>query len=484
MMNLSPKPQIPTAQSRQRNSPRFYGLHNLHKLPQFSLLTPAEQRAVQVVGNVLPFRVNQYVVDELIDWSRVPDDPFYQLTFPQREMLADHHFRKLADLLPHDGGRHPVQREAREMVHAIRMQLNPHPAGQLTANVPDLDDAQVAGLQHKYRETCLVFPSKGQTCHAYCTFCFRWPQFVGMDGLKFATDESRRFQEYLARHPEVTDVLFTGGDPMVMSARNLSAYIEPLLGKGFEHIQNIRIGTKSLGYWPYRFVTDPDADKVLRLFERIVQSGKHLALMAHVSHGRELSTDVAQQAISRIRSTGAEIRTQSPLIKHVNDDPAVWEDMWRTQVKLGCIPYYMFVERDTGAKHYFAVPLARAWRIFQGAYQRVSGLARTVRGPSMSAYPGKVCVDGIATVGDEEVFVLSFLQAREADFVKRPFFARFDESATWLSDLVPAMGAREFFFERPNTGHVGSMRHQSNGSIEGDGATVQPEIVERPRSRP
>jgi L-lysine 2,3-aminomutase len=68
-----------------------------------------------------------------------------------------------------------------------------------------------------------------------------------------------------------------------------------------------------------------------------------------------------QQAIARIRDTGAEIRTQSPLLSHINDDPAVWAEMWREQVKVGCIPYYMFVVRDTGAQHYFGVPLVRAW---------------------------------------------------------------------------------------------------------------------------
>lgn len=82
------------------------------------------------------------------------------------------------------------------------------------------------------------------------------------------------------------------------------------------------------------------------------------------------------------------------------------------------------------------------------AYQQVSGVARTVRGPSMSTYLGKVVIDGIAQVYGEQVFVLSFLQARDPDYVKRPFFARFDQNATWLSDLSPAFGHNEFFFER------------------------------------
>jgi hypothetical protein len=121
--------------------------------------------------------------------------------------------------------------------------------------------------------------------------------------------------------------------------------------------------------------------------------------------------------------------------------------MWRKEVRLGAIPYYMFVERDTGARHYFEVPLATAYEVFREAYSRVSGLARTVRGPSMSATPGKVVVDGIPEIYGCKVFALRFLQARDPSWVGKPFFARFDPSATWFDKLRPALGENAFFFE-------------------------------------
>ena len=120
--------------------------------------------------------------------------------------------------------------------------------------------------------------------------------------------------------------------------------------------------------------------------------------------------------------------------------------MWKRQVKLGCIPYYMFLARDTGAQDYFAVPLVRAWEIFREAYQRVSGLCRTARGPSMSANPGKVQVLGVSEVMGERVLQLRFIQGRNPDWVHRPFFAKYDEQATWLSELKPFFG-KSFFFE-------------------------------------
>jgi KamA family protein len=422
---------------------RAFRNQDLAELAAARGLSEERARDMRVVAEVLPFRVNTYVLDELIDWDDIPDDPIFQLTFPQKGMLETEHFSMMKKAF--DAGLHSRERE--QIARRIRLELNPHPADQIVLNMPRLDGAPVPGVQRKYRETALIFPAQGQTCHSYCSFCFRWPQFK-MKDLTFATDQAGRFASFIRREKELTDVLLTGGDPMVMRASILERYITPLLGAGFEHIRNIRIGTKSVAYWPHRFVTDRDADDVLRLFERVAKAGKTLAIMAHYDHPRELSTDIAQDATRRIRRTGAVIRTQSPLVRHINDDPAVWAELWRTQVKLGLVPYYMFVARDTGARRYFEVPLVRAWEIFRGAYRRVSGLARTVRGPSMSASPGKVLVEGVAEHRGEPVFVLSFLQARNPNWVRRPFFAAFDPTATWFDDLVPASDESEFFFRR------------------------------------
>lgn len=404
---------------------------------------PEEQRfAMEVVANVLPFRVNNYVVNELIQWDNVPSDPVFQLTFPQQDMLPPEDFARMAALLKSGAERSEINALATE----IRAKLNPHPAGQQEMNVPQLEGEPLAGMQHKYRETVLFFPSQGQVCHSYCTFCFRWAQFVGDKNLRFASSEAQRLHAYLRANPAVTDLLLTGGDPMVMKTRHLENYLAPLLSPELAHVQTVRIGTKSLTFWPQRFVTDDDANALLTLFTRLVDSGKHLAFMAHFNHWQELETPIAREAIRRIRATGAVIRTQAPVIKHINDDPAVWERMWRTQVQLGLVPYYMFVERDTGAKRYFEVPLARTYAVYKEAMERVSGLGRTARGPSMSAGPGKVEIQGITQINGEKVFVLRFIQGRNPQWVQQPFFAKYDANATWFDDLVPAFGEQKFFF--------------------------------------
>jgi L-lysine 2,3-aminomutase len=427
-------PAVPAAGRRFR----AYNSKHLEKLTERAGLDAAERLAVRAVATVLPFRVNDYVVERLIDWDAAPADPIYRLVFPQADMLPERDVQAIAGLL----AREAPEAEIRAAAHAVRLRLNPHPAGQLALNIPSLAEEPLPGVQHKYPETVLVFPKQGQTCHAYCTYCFRWAQFVDEPDLKMATDEMSRVTGYLQAHREVTSVLLTGGDPMIMGASVLRRYVEPLLDPRLDHIESIRIGTKSLAYWPQRFVTDPDADDTLRLFEEVAAAGKTLALMAHFSHPRELEPQLAAEAVRRISATGAVIRTQAPLIASINDDPVTWSGMWRTQTRMGMIPYYMFVERDTGPQGYFAVPLARGYEIFRDAYSSVSGLNRTVRGPSMSATPGKVCIDGIVEVAGEKAFALHMIQARDPGLVGRPFFARFDPNAIWLSDLVPAFAPR------------------------------------------
>ncbi len=422
---------------------QVYTLRNFRQIPQIQhFLSEDDRLAIEVVGNVLPFKVNNYVIEELIDWTKIPKDPVYQLTFPQKGMLSAEHYRKMEYALRQNLS----SSEIKAVANRIRIELNPHPAGQLK-NIPMLHGEELPGIQHKYRETVLFFPGSGQTCHAYCTFCFRWPQFVGMDNMKFAMQEAESLAEYIKQHREVTDVLITGGDPMVMSAKRFSAYIEPLINHKIPNLQTIRIGTKSLSYWPYKFVTDDDADEMLRLFEKIVKQGYHLAFMAHFNHPQELQTDVVKKAIQRIQNTGAIIRTQSPIMKHINDNPVVWEEMWNKQVKLGLVPYYMFMARNTGAQDYFAITLERAWNIFRDAYQNLSGVGRTVRGPVMSADPGKVQILGISEIMGQQVFTLRFMQGRNSDWIAKPFFAEYNPDAIWLDDLKPAFERSQFFYE-------------------------------------
>lgn len=439
-----------------------YTLNTYRQIPQLKKVDDSIIDDIGVVGRVLPFKTNNYVVDELIDWDNYQNDPLFTINLPQKKLLARKDFDRVDQLLRTDADGSTLERT----VDGIRRGLNPHPAGQLECNIPELDGERVNGIQHKYRETMLVFPAQGQTCHAYCTFCFRWPQFTGMNDCKIALKQAELSGEYLRRHPEITDVLFSGGDPMVMNANRLEVYVDAMLNSGFSNLKTIRIGTKSLSFWPYRYLTDKDSDRILNLFRRITDAGVHLSIMAHINHYREMSTPAFREAVKRIRQTGAVIRSQSPVLNRVNASAAVWQKMWTEQVNLGIVPYYMFVPRNTGSHRFFSLPLVKAYDIFRKAFSRVSGLARTVRGPSMSALPGKIKIDGIPEINGNRYIAMSFIQGRTHEWVNKPFYSEYDEDACWINELEPAFDDKRFFFEQGAFGSTETVRdHNDSDSL-------------------
>ena len=123
-----------------------YTRQSIQNARQWHWMSPDLQDAVQVVSHVLPFRTNEYVMDQLIDWSNIPDDPIYRLTFPHRDMLPAREYEQLRDLVLYKKDDAALAK----LVHDIRMRMNPHPAGQMTHNVPRVNDAPLKGLQHKY----------------------------------------------------------------------------------------------------------------------------------------------------------------------------------------------------------------------------------------------------------------------------------------------------------------------------------------------
>ncbi len=423
---------------------KSYTLKNYHTIPQLKGMREMTASDINVVGRIFPFKTNNYVVEELIDWENYDQDPIYTINFPQKRMISEKNFDLISALLK-TGADTPT---LNQNISRIRLGLNPHPAGQLECNTPEIDGVKVTGIQHKYRETMLVFPAQGQTCHAYCTFCFRWPQFTGMNDHKMALTQLEYFHEYIRQHPEITDILFSGGDPMVMNSKRLERYINAVLTSGLSNLRTIRIGTKSLSFWPYRYLTDKDSKKILELFRKITDAGLHLSIMAHINHYREMSTSAFREAVKRIRQTGAVIRSQSPVLNHVNSCSTIWEKMWVDQVNMGIVPYYMFVPRNTGSHRFFSMPLVRAYDIYRKAFSHVSGLARTVRGPSMSTLQGKIKIDGIPEINGKKYIAMSFIQGRFSEWVKKPFFSEYDDKACWIDELQPAFKEKNFFFDR------------------------------------
>lgn len=404
---------------------KSYTLGQLEKIPQLSGLSEEQMEEIKIVSSIYPFKTNNYVLEKLIDWNNIPDDPIFRLNFPHKEMLVKEDFEKLKQIRATG-----TEEQIKEVIYNIRMKLNPHPAGQVDLNSAYINDDKLEGIQHKYRDILLFFPSQSQTCHAYCTFCFRWPQFINDLDFKIQSKEIGPLLEYLNENPQISEVLFTGGDPMIMNSRVLDSYIEPLLK--VDSIKTIRIGTKALSYWPYKFTTDEDAQGMLEVLAKVTKAGKHLGFMAHFNHPVELEPPVVKEAIDNLIKIGATIRTQSPLLRFINNSPETWTKMWEKQVQLNCIPYYMFLPRDTGAQHYFAETLERAHEIYTEAIRNCTGLASTAKGPVMSMTHGKVEILGVK----DDIYTLRYVKHRDDSKTFKVFTAQsISPKPMWIGDL-------------------------------------------------
>lgn len=413
----------------------------LRRHPGIQSLSAAEVEELEIMEKVFPFRVNNFLLDHLIDWNS-KEDPIRRMLFPRQEMLVGDEFELIKHALQSNSPK------LNDLVATIRARMNPHPAGQRTLNVPHLKDGTpLSGVQHQYSRTVLFFPRQAQTCHAYCSFCFRWPQFVGDPQLRIETNEINPLIKYLQEHPEVTDILITGGDPLVMNTALLRQYIEPLLLFA-PHIKSIRLGTKALSYWPMRFFSDKDSSELIEFFKEIPQRGKALTIVSHITHPHELENQFFERAAETLSSADCDLKVQTPLMRGINDQPSTLARLWAGCHKHHLVPYYLYVARDTGAQHFFGIPLVKTLAIYNTALQRSCGLVGTVRGPVMSTEFGKIQIVGDTFVGDQKALVLKMVQARDPQFAGSVFLAEYNENALWLSDLKPLGGADKFPFEQ------------------------------------
>ncbi|MGB0523308.1 MAG: KamA family radical SAM protein [Flammeovirgaceae bacterium] len=386
---------------------KSYSNTNFHKTVYYQSLPEEEKLNFDILAKVFHFKVNNYVLDHLIDWDNVPHDPMYKLLFPRKEMLSEKDYQYLKRLKL--AGAEFNQKTFVPLIERLRQKMTPtvnvHKNGDIHIN-----GEKVNGMYSNFRTIVSLSPSPmSRTCHSYCSYCFRWIIFNDFDLQKdLPYHDPNTPVPFLEANPQITDVMFTGADPLVMKVDKLKAYIEPILS--IDSVQVIRINSKSLAWWPYRFLTDNDADELLDLFRYIQSKGKHFNFCAHFTHPRELENEVVKAAIEKIKATGAVIRCQGPLVKGINDRAQDWIDLWTKQIQLGLIPYYMFIEANHHTESCFRVPLAESLRIFQEAQKHTTGLARTVRGPVFMNDINRILLDGTTELNGQKYFVLKSLQ--------------------------------------------------------------------------
>jgi len=351
----------------------------VRRLDQIEQLTPEQRDRLGPVEARYVFRANDYYLD-LIDWDD-PEDPIKQLIIPREEELSEW--------------------------------------GTLDAS--NEESITVArGVQHKYTDTVLLLCN--EVCGAYCRYCFRKRLF--MDGNDEVTNDVSEGLRYIADHPEVTNVLLTGGDPLLMSTRRLVEIFESL--RAIPHVQIIRLGSKMPAFDPLRLLEDSDLQAAFRKYSTPQQ---RIYLMAHFDHPREL-TDLAIRGIDAYIRNGVICVNQCPLIKGINDDPYVLAEMYAKLSHIGCPPYYLFQGRPTAGNEPYELPIVEGWMIFQRVLRLGSGLARRAR-YCMSHETGKVEIVNV----DDEYIYLRYHQAKFDEDLGRFFVCRRDDSAYWLDQL-------------------------------------------------
>ena len=218
----------------------------------------------------------------------------------------------------------------------------------------------VKGVVHRYADRALLKPLL--ICPVYCRFCFR-REHVGPDGGLLTEAELDAAFAWLADHPAVTEIILTGGDPLMLSPRRIGALIARL--SALPHIATIRIHSR---------VPTADPDRVTQALVDALETEKALFLAVHANHAREFSPP-ARDALRRLSRVGVPVLGQSVLLRGVNDSEAALEALFRAMMQARVKPYYLHQLDPAPGTARFHVPIAEGQRLLAGLRGRVTGLA-------------------------------------------------------------------------------------------------------------
>ncbi len=350
----------------------------LISLDQLKRLALKERIRLEEVTRKFAFRTNEYYAS-LIDWDE-PEDPIRKIVIPDTRELEEW--------------------------------------GTLDAS-SEKTYTVAPGVQHKYPQTALFLVV--DACGSFCRFCFRKRLFMNRAD-ETVRDYSQGI-EYVRKHPEITNILLTGGDPLILATSRLSSLIGRL--RSIKHVKIIRIGSKMVAFNLFRILNDPPLLDMVRTYST---KEKRIYIMAHFNHPREL-TSQAIEALDRLRDAGAIIVNQTPLIRGINSDPKVLTELFRKLSFIGVPPYYVFQCRPTLGNRHFELPLEKAYEIFERAKIGCSGLAKRARFV-MSHASGKIEVVGKSS----DAVYFKYHQAAYPLDAGRFMVFRSNPSAFWFDD--------------------------------------------------
>ena len=363
-------------------------INRISDVPQ---LTSEEVRELENVTKKFPFGANTYYL-RLINWKDEAD---------------------------------PIRR----MVIPIAEELDNEEWGTVDPS-SEADYTVASGLQHKYPDTALFLLS--DLCGGRCRYCFRKRLFMKHREHEILKDY-RPAVQYIEAHNEINNLLLTGGDPLRLATLSLKEVLSAL--KEIDHVQIIRIGTKMPVYNPFRVIDDPELPRVIKEFST---PEKRIYFMLHFSHPREITKE-AIQAVNILLESGAILCNQNPLLRGVNDSPEVLAELFKKLSFIGVSPYYLFQDRPAVGNKPYAVPLTRAYCIFQEARKNISGTAKRAIF-AMSHRLGKIEVVGL----DDSHIYMRYYRAPNPKDTGKLIVAQRNDEGYWLDDFeIETEGVRD-----------------------------------------
>ncbi|MCY9514156.1 KamA family radical SAM protein [Paenibacillus apiarius] len=347
-------------------------------IDKITQLPETERKRLKEITQKFVFRVNDYYLN-LIDWND-PDDPIRKLVIPNTGELQEY-------------GRWDASDEDTNYV--------------------------VPGCQHKYGTTALLIVS--EVCGAYCRYCFRKRLF--RNDVKEAMSDVNPGLAYIAEHPEINNVLLTGGDSLILATPKLRMILECL--RAIPHVKIIRLGSKLPVFNPMRIYEDEQLLETIREFST---PDNRIYVMAHINHPREITPE-AKRGFEALHQAGAIVVNQTPVLRGINDNAEVLGELLDKLSWAGVTPYYFFINRPVAGNSEFVLPLQDVYRLVEEAKSKTSGLGKRVR-LSMSHTSGKI---EILAIEDGKAY-LKYHQSRDGNYGK---FMVLDcpDDAAWFDDM-------------------------------------------------
>ena len=352
-------------------------ISSLDELENYVPLDEGQRTRLQAIINEHPLLVTKYYMS-LIDWT-YPDDPIRKMVIPSLEEESIF-------------GSYDTSGEEQNTIKI--------------------------GIQHKYSQTALILTTN--RCLAYCRFCFR-KRLVGLSEKEILSniEEAR---EYIENNSSITNVLLSGGDPLVLNNNIIRHLLESFTS--IDHVRYVRFGSRVPVVYPTRF-KDPE---LISLFKKYSSPTKRVHVVTHFNHPNEI-TDESITGIDALMRAGVDIHNQTVLLKGVNDDPKVLSNLFLSLTSIGIAPYYLFQCRPVCSVTHFQVPIETALDIVRDTRRMLDGLSKRFRFV-MSHLEGKIEV----VAKDDTNVYFRFHQAKDASRCGEFFHCPRNPEAYWLDD--------------------------------------------------